>query len=69
MNKGITKKKKYTYSPEIISALVVKHGFSAQYIRQCLSGNRESITADTIRKEYKELKSELDKTIEKFKKS
>ncbi|MPT34488.1 MAG: hypothetical protein E2604_05225 [Flavobacterium sp.] len=69
MDKGIRKNKKYTYSPEIISALVEKHSLTAQYIRQCLSGTRNSITADKIRKDYQDLKTDLRKTFENFKKA
>lgn len=67
MDKETKKNKRYTYNQEIIKTLSAKHGFTTYFIRQCLSGHRDSITADTIKSDYKKLESELNKTIEKFK--
>ena len=59
-------KKRQSYNAGAIKALVDKHGFTAQYIRQCLRGDRNSITSDTIRKEYNALVKPLEKNINQF---
>lgn len=43
------------YNPVVVQQLSEKHGFTKIFIRQCLKGDRNSLTADTIRKEYKDL--------------
>jgi len=53
MSKSNQKQNKY--NPLVIEQLSARHGFTKIFIRQCLKGDRNSITADTIRKEYKEL--------------
>jgi len=55
MHKGTKKTKKYTYDQKILEALTAKYGLTTVYIRQCLSGNNLSITADKIKADYKEL--------------
>jgi len=59
MDKRTKKNTKYTYEPSIIKALVEKYGYTPYYIRQCLSGNSNSITADNIKTDYKELDKKL----------
>ena len=51
-----SKKKKYNkYNASVINALIEKHGFSGRYIRQCVSGERTSLSADKIRKDYQSM--------------
>ena len=45
-------KKNNTYNVVAVNAISEKRGVSKQYIRQCLKGDRNSISADIIRKEY-----------------
>ncbi len=66
MNKETKKNKRFTYNQQIIKAIVEKHGFTSFFIRQCLSGNRNSISADTIKKDYKILEKKIKETIEQF---
>lgn len=66
MSEETKKNKRYTYNQQIIKALVDKHGFTPFFIRQCLSGHRNSITADKIRVDYKMLEKELKETIKQF---
>mgnify|MGYP006946113469 FL=1 len=51
MDKNNTKKNN-TYNVLAVNAISEKRGVSKQYIRQCLKGDRNSISADIIRKEY-----------------
>ncbi|SFD09989.1 hypothetical protein [Flavobacterium phragmitis] len=55
MSKETKKNRKYTYDQRIIKALVEKYGLTTVYVRQCLSGNNLSITADKIKSDYKEI--------------
>lgn len=59
MDKRTKKNTKYTYEPSIIKALVEKYGYTPFYVRQCLSPNSNSITADSIKNDYKELDKKL----------
>ncbi|MBI1838253.1 MAG: hypothetical protein HYR91_13410 [Flavobacteriia bacterium] len=47
------------YNTIAVERLSVKHGFTKRFIRQCISGDRTSQTADTIKKDYKELVSKI----------
>ena len=53
-------KKNNKYNSQVVNKLSEKYGFTTQYIRQCLRGDRNSLTSDTIRKEYKKLAKEVD---------
>lgn len=52
-----------SYNTVVVNELSNKHGFTKIFIRQCLKGDRNSITADTIRKEYKELKTKVENAL------
>ncbi len=58
MNKSTKKNNKF--NSQVVNALSKKHGFTTQYIRQCLRGDRNSLTSDTIREQYKKLTKEVD---------
>ena len=64
MCKETKKNKKYTYDQRILEALVSKYGLTTTYIRQCLSGNNTSITADKIKADYKALEKGVQATID-----
>ena len=64
MSKGTKKTKKYTYDQRILKALTEKYGLTTVYIRQCLSGQNLSITADKIKSDYKELEKSFQNAIE-----
>jgi hypothetical protein len=57
-------KKSNSYNSDVIKALVKKYGYTERYIRMCLSGDREGIMADNVKKDYKSLKTQIKKTIE-----
>lgn len=50
-NKNNTKKNN-TYNVLAVKAISEKRGISKQYVRQCIKGDRNSISADSIKKEY-----------------
>lgn len=51
------------YNKEIIKRLMEKHGLSKVYIYQCLSGARNSETAETVRKQYKEFAQKISEAL------
>ncbi|PQL95185.1 hypothetical protein [Apibacter adventoris] len=62
---GKNNQKKNKWNSLVINKLSEKYGFTTYYIRQCLKGDRNSLTSDTIRKEYKELVKEIENTLNK----
>ncbi len=48
------------YNTIAVETLSVKHGLTKRFIRQCISGDRTSQTAETVLKGYKELVSKID---------
>lgn len=64
MDKGT--KKYNTYNASIVKALVEKYGFSTQYIRQCIRGERNSLSADKIRRDYKSMNTPSEKKVQEF---
>lgn len=63
MDKNTQKRNKW--NSLVVNKLSEKHGFTTYYIRQCLKGDRDSLTSDTIRKEYKELTKEVEDALNK----
>ncbi len=66
MNKSNTNRPKY--NSDVVSALAEKHKVGTAMVRAALRGDRNSITSETIRKEYAELVRPTQKKIEEFKK-
>jgi len=58
-------KKRQSFNSAVVNKLSEKHGFTAYYIRQCIKEERNSITSDTIRAEYKKLTKEVEKALNK----
>lgn len=58
MDKGIKIPRKF--NPLVVEKLSVKFGLSKTYIRQCLNKTRNSETADTVCKEYKQYEKEIN---------
>lgn len=54
MDKNNTKKNN-TYNGIAVNAISVKWKISKQYVRQCIRGDRKSISADNIKKDYFDL--------------
>lgn len=63
MNKS--KKKINNYNPDVLEALENMYGFSVDYIRKCLRGDRTGVMPDQIRLSYKELDNASKKGIQK----
>lgn len=57
------KENRNKYNPLVVEQLSEKHGFTKIFIRQCLKGDRNSLTADTIRKEYSELEKKVQNAL------
>jgi len=51
------------YNREAVETLSVKYQFSKAFIRQCLRGDRTSLTALSIKDEYKKITKDLDSVI------
>ncbi len=61
MNKRTKKNQKF--NSQVINTLIKKHGFTGYYIRQCLKRERNSLTSDTIRKEYSQLVKKVENVL------
>ncbi|HLV51475.1 MAG TPA: hypothetical protein VKY44_05915 [Flavobacterium sp.] len=61
------KKNRKIYNTEVVNALIEKYGFTKYFIQQCLRGDRNSITADQIRKDYKSMTAPTQEKIAEFK--
>ncbi|GIZ10017.1 hypothetical protein [Flavobacterium sp. UMI-01] len=76
MNKSKTKIYN-SYDSDILEALFQKYGVTKYYIRQCICGNKQGVTPDSIKKDYKimlkaneqdnegKVQRLIDKTLEK----
>lgn len=62
MNKNTTKKNK-SYNVIAVKAISEKWNISKQYVRQCVKGDRNSISADNIKKDYLDLVRKIDKLL------
>jgi hypothetical protein len=57
-------KKNNSYNVIAVNAISVKFKISKQYVRQCIKGDRNSISADNIKKDYQELVRKIEKALE-----
>ena len=60
-------KKRNVYNTEILTALSEEFGLTKRFVRMCIAGDAKSLTAETIRKKYKEMANPSLKAIENFK--
>lgn len=56
-------KKNNSYNVLAVSAISKKFKVTEQYVRQCIKGDRKSINADCIKKEYKSLVKKIENLI------
>lgn len=56
----ITIKKNNTYNIIAINAISEKRGITKQYVRQCVKGDRNSISADIIKNEYNDIVRKIE---------
>nr|WP_294922127.1 hypothetical protein [uncultured Flavobacterium sp.] len=57
-------KKRIFYNEKILEQLEKKYGFTIDYIRKCLRGDRTGVMPDQITKEYKSLEAASNAAIE-----
>jgi hypothetical protein len=65
-NRKNTTKKNNSYNVTAVTAISEKMKISKQYVRQCIRGDRNSISADIIRKEYKDLVRKIQELVLNF---
>lgn len=56
-------KKRNMYNTDILFAIKESTGYSIDYIRKCLRGDRTGIMPDKVKKSYKDLESASIKAI------
>lgn len=56
------------YNTLVIHELFIKYGYTKMFIRQCIKGERSSITALKIAEEYKTLNEKIQLVLVKSKK-
>lgn len=56
-----TTQKRQKYNEDILLVLHNKFGYSIDFIRKCLRGDRVGLMPDAIKKEYKLLENEAEK--------
>lgn len=61
-------KKRQTYNVDVINALSAEFEVSTRFVRMSVNKEKNSLTADTIRKKYKQLADASLNAIENFKK-
>lgn len=57
-------KSKASYNQDVLKIIHERYGFSYDYIRKSIRGDRVGITSDIIKKEYNVLYQEVRKVIE-----
>ncbi|QOG02383.1 hypothetical protein [Flavobacterium sp. MDT1-60] len=62
MDKSI--KTKPSYNQEVLKIIKDRHGYSFDYIRKCIRGDRVGIICDMLKAEYIKLNNESIKAIE-----
>ena len=65
MNTRKRTKKRNNYNEDILNSLATKYGFSVDYIRKCLRGDRLGIMPDQIIKDYAQLEKAAKDAIDK----
>jgi hypothetical protein len=62
MSKNI--KTKPSYNQDVLKIIKERHGYSHDYIRKCIRGDRVGVICDVLKSEYNKLMSEYKKAIE-----
>lgn len=60
--------KRLSYNTQIIKVLSNSYQVSEYFVRECVKGNKKSLTADEIKKKYNQLNNPTLEKIEEFKK-
>lgn len=61
MNKSTTKRQ--NYNTQVVERIAKKWGVTTRFVRMALKGDRDSETAETIKKDYKRLVKEVNNII------
>lgn len=61
--------KKQNYNEDILIKLEIKYGYSIDYMRKCLRGDRVGVMPDKIKAEYNSLNIAAKKAIEEASKN
>ncbi len=56
-------KKRANYNATVVDRLIEKYGVSKRFITMSLSGDRESETSDSIKKDYKTMLKEVNNVL------
>lgn len=54
-----SKKERNRYNQVAVNTLAAKYGLTRYYIRQCISGRRNALIADQLKKEYNKISKDL----------
>ena len=66
MSKDMKRKVYEPINKEILERLKQKHGFTSRFIYAAIRGERNSESATKILQDYKKMKSEINKTLQKL---
>ena len=55
---------KPSYNQDVLKIMKIRHGYSLDFIRKSIRGDRASLTSDMLRSEYHKLNNESKKAIE-----
>lgn len=56
-------KKNNKYNTIVVAAIAIKWGVSKHYVRLCIKGDKNSLNADKIKVDYRNLVKKIDKII------
>ncbi|WP_312090924.1 hypothetical protein [Chryseobacterium sp.] len=58
--------KRISFNTQIVKVLSSGYNVTEYFVRECIKGNKKSLTADQIKKKYNELNSPTLNKIEEF---
>lgn len=61
------RKSKPSYNQDVLKIIKEKHGYSYDYIRKSIRGDRVGLMSDILKAEYNKLNKEAQKTLENYK--
>ncbi|AZA58595.1 hypothetical protein [Chryseobacterium shandongense] len=59
--------KRTSFNTQIVKVLSSNYNVTEYFVRECIKGNRTSLTADEIKKKYNELNNPTIEKIKEFK--
>ena len=58
-----SKQKNKSYNSLVVNKIAEMYGYTPRYVRGCIRGEFDGIMPDNVKKHYKEMASEISKTI------